>query len=58
MMGFMYLEIVLSLVPLSGSDDGIYLPRDSVFLVPLSGSDDGIYLPRDSVVPSTIIMLR
>ena len=58
MMGFKCLEVVLSLVPLSGSDDGIYVPRDSVFLVLLSGSDDGIYMPRDSVVPSTIIRLR
>ena len=30
MMGFTCLEIVLSLVPLSGSDDWIYMPRDSV----------------------------
>ena len=30
MMGFMCQEIVLSLVPLSGSDDGIYVPIDSV----------------------------
>ena len=30
MMGFTCPEIVLSLVPLSGSDDGIYMPRDSV----------------------------
>ena len=30
MMGFMCLGIVLSLVPLSGLHDGIYVPRDSV----------------------------
>ena len=30
MMGFTCPEIVLSLVPFSGSDDGIYMPRDSV----------------------------
>ena len=30
MMGFMCLEIVLSLVLLSGSHDGIYAPRDSI----------------------------
>ena len=30
MMGFTCLEIVFSLVPLSDSDDGIYVPRDSV----------------------------
>ena len=57
MMGFICLEIVLSLVPLSGSHDGIMCLEIVLSLVPLSGSHDGIYVPRDSVVPSTIIRL-